>query len=83
MAFLSINAPVNFLHLDRYGQYGEQRYRQQFEGDFDFFNFNATLIQQHYGIRRAIAFDPSYIPKSGRNTQGVGWYWSGCANQSK
>jgi len=81
--FLSINAPVNFLQLGRYGQYGEQRYRQQFEGDFDFLNFNAALIQQHCGDRRAIAFDPSYIPKSGRNTEGVGWFWSGCANQSK
>jgi len=81
--FLSINAPVNFLQLGRYGQYGEQRYRQQFEGDFDFFNFNATLIQQHCGTRRAIAFDPSYIPKSGCDTEGLGWFWSGCAKQSK
>ena len=81
--FLSINAPINFLQLGRYGQYGEQRYRQQFEGDFDFFNFNSTLIQQHCGTRRAIAFDPSYIPKSGRKTEGVGWFWSGSASQSK
>ena len=81
--FLSINAPVNFLQLGRYGQYGEQRYRQHFEVDFDFFNFNATLIQQYCGTKRAIAFDPSYIPKSGRNTEGVGWFWSGCANKSK
>ncbi len=81
--FLSINAPVNFLQLGRYGQYGEQRYRQQFEGDFDFFNFNSTLIQQHCGTRLVIAFDPSYIPKSGRKTEGVGWFWSGSASQSK
>lgn len=81
--FLSINAPVNFLQLGRYGKYGEQRYRQHFEVDFDFFSFNASLIQEHCGERRAIAFDPSYIPKSGRKTQGVGWFWSGSANQSK
>ena len=81
--FLSINAPVNFLQLGRYGKYGEQRYRQQFEGDFDSFNFNATLIREYGGTRRAIAFDPSYIPKSGRSTEGVGWFWSGCANKAK
>ena len=81
--FLSINAPVNFLQLGRYGQYGEQRYRQHFEGDFDFFNFNAILIKQHCGTRRTLAFDPSYIPKSGRNTEGVGWFWSGSANKAK
>jgi len=81
--FLSINAPVNFLQLGRFGKYGEQRYRQHFEADFDFFSFNTTLIQQHFGARQAIAFDPSYIPKSGRETDGVGWFWSGSANQSK
>jgi len=80
---LSINAPVNFLQLGRFGKYGEQRYRQHFEADFDFFSFNTTLIQQHFGARQAIAFDPSYIPKSGRETDGVGWFWSGSANQSK
>jgi len=81
--FLSINAPVNFLQLGRYGQCGEQRYRQHFEVEFDFFNFNATLVSQYCGTRRAIAFDPSYIPKSGHKTEGVGWFWSGCSNKSK
>jgi Transposase DDE domain len=81
--FLSINAPINFLQLGRYGKFGEQRYRQHFEVDFNFFNFNASLVQQHCGTRLAIAFDPSYIPKSGSKTDGVGWYWSGSANQSK
>ena len=69
--FLSINAPVNFLQLDRYGKYGEQRYRQQFEGDFDSFNFNAALIRQYCGTRRAITFDPSYIPKWGLEIGGI------------
>ena len=35
------------------------------------------------GNRFVIAFDPSYINKSGRKTPGLGWYWSGCAGQSK
>ena len=30
-----------------------------------------------------IAFDPSYIAKSGKSTPGVGWYWSGVAGKSK
>jgi hypothetical protein len=81
--FLSIHAPVNFLQLGRYGKYSEQRYRQQFEGDFDSFNFNAALIRQHCGTRKALAFDPCYISKSGRKTEGVGWFWSGCANKAK
>ena len=30
-----------------------------------------------------IAFDPSYIPKSGKTTYGLGSYWSGCAGAVK
>jgi hypothetical protein len=30
-----------------------------------------------------IAFDPSYVPKSGKRTPGVGYFWSGCAGKSK
>jgi hypothetical protein len=30
-----------------------------------------------------VAFDPSYIPKSGKQTFGLGRYWSGCAKQAK
>ena len=81
--FLSIKAPINFLQLGRYGQYGEQRYRQQFEGEFDFLNFNTALVRAYAGLRRVIGFDPSYIPKSGRKTEGVGMFWSGCANKAK
>ena len=30
-----------------------------------------------------VAFDPSYIKKSGKHTFGLGIYWSGCANRAK
>ena len=30
-----------------------------------------------------IAFDPSYIPKSGKSTFGTGYFWSGCAKKTK
>ncbi|MEK6481956.1 hypothetical protein WJR50_30730 [Catalinimonas sp. 4WD22] len=32
---------------------------------------------------RIIAFDPSYLPKSGKHTPGAGYFWSGCANATK
>ncbi len=81
--FLSIRGRINFLQLARYGKHEEQRYRQQFEKPFDFLNFNKELTLQHGSGRYAIAFDPSYISKSGKKTPGVGWYWSGCASQAK
>ena len=81
--FLSIKGRINFLQLGRYGTHGEQRYRQQFEKPFPFMDFNKELVLSHGSGRYAIAFDPSYISKSGKNTPGVGWYWSGCAGQAK
>jgi hypothetical protein len=71
---LSINTPVNFLQLGKYCQYGKQHYYQHFEVDFDILNFNATLVSRYCGIKRSIAFDPSFIPKSGSKIQGVGWF---------
>jgi hypothetical protein len=81
--FLSIRGRINFLQLARYGKHKEQRYRQQFEKSFDFLTFNKELTLSQGSGRYAIAFDPSYISKSGKKTPGLGWYWSGCANQAK
>lgn len=81
--FLSIKGRINFLQLSRFGKFKEQRYRQQFEKPFAFLDFNKELVLSHGGSRFVIAFDPSYISKSGKKTPGLGWYWSGCAGQAK
>jgi len=80
---LSIKGRINFLQLGRIGDFTEQRYRQQFEKPFPFLDFNKELTLSHGGNRFVIAFDPSYINKSGKKTPGLGWYWSGCAGQAK
>ena len=81
--FMSIKGRINFLQLARYGKHKEQRYRQQFEKPFDFLSFNTELTLSQGSGRYAIAFDPSYVSKSGKKTPGVGWYWSGCASRAK
>ncbi len=81
--FLSIKGRINFYQLERYGQFSEQRYRQQFEKPFDFMELNSDLAVSYGSGRFAIAFDPSYISKSGKHTPGLGRYWSGCAQSSK
>lgn len=81
--FLSIKGRVNFLQLGRYGNFKEQGYRQQFEKPFPFLDFNTELALSNGGKRFVIAFDPSYISKSGKKTPGLDWYWSGCAGHTK
>jgi len=65
---LSIKGRVKFLQLGRYGNFKEQRYRQQFEKPFPWLDFNKELAFSHGGSRFLIAFDPSYINKSRKKT---------------
>jgi len=44
---------------------------------------NKCLIDQYTSTHRIIAFDPSYMSKSGKHTDGVGYFWSGCAGREK
>ena len=81
--FLSIKGKINFLQLERFSGKCEQGFRYFFERSFDFFSFNKALVKLHVHGKRAIAFDPSYISKSGKKTPGVGYFWSGCAGRAK
>ena len=67
--YLVIPGRINFLQLGRYGKSCEQRFRQNFSKDFDWLEFNLSLSDRVLtGDRKAIAIDPSYITKSGKNT---------------
>lgn len=83
LLFLSIKGRMNFLQFERYGKHGEQRYRQQFEKQFDFMDFNKNITLTHGSRNLAIAFDPSYISKSGKKTPGYDKFWSGVAGVAK
>ena len=84
-AFMAIPDRINFLQLGRYGCFSEQTYRNLFEHEtFDWFAFNGSIISKHLtGKRKVIAIDPSYIPKSGKKTPWIGYFWSGCAGEYK
>lgn len=77
---------VNFTQMGRYGKHCEQTYRNFMNKHIGWFIrvniYIATMLfkKKH---RRAIAIDPSYIPKAGKKTPGLGLYWSGCAGQTK
>ena len=68
--FMAIPDRINFLQLGRYGCFSEQTYRNLLEHEtFNWFAFNGYIISKHLtGRRKAIAIDPSYIPKSGHKT---------------
>jgi hypothetical protein len=85
LMFALLPRKVNFTQLEIYGNYCEKTYRSGFSKRFEWVDFNLELSSHLFGSgdRKAIAIDPCYISKSGRHTQGVGRFWSGCAQQAK
>ena len=83
--FMAIPDKKTFLNMGRYGMFFEQTYRNTFtRDDFDWFSFNLYLVNKVCtGKFRAIAVDPSFIPKSGNKTPWFGKFWSGAAAAMK
>ena len=82
--FLSIQGRLNFLQMARYSdEYSESSCRNHFKDYFDFSTFNTELILAHGSGEYIIALDMSYIRKSGKCTQGIGKYWSGCSSRAE
>jgi Transposase DDE domain len=75
--FMGLRGKYNFINMARYGSYTEQTYRNQMSKPFDWAGFNKNLIQQNCSGELILAFDPSYLPKSGKKTAHVGRFWSG------
>lgn len=78
---------VNFTQHGRFGNHTEKTYRQHFEKNHvDMFKLNFELAQRYFGDSvgvKAIAIDPSYIPKAGKHTPFTGYFWSGAAASAK
>lgn len=83
MLFMSIRYRINFSQLARHSdQYCDRSLRLHFERFIDFADLNQQLIHQHGSGHFVMSLDPTYLPKSGRKTPGLGRYWSGCAQKA-
>ena len=83
--YMVIPRKINFTQMGRYSDSCEQRFRQLYEHDFDWMEFNTSLMWRNLGrgLRKAIAIDASYISKAGKKTPYIGKFWSGCASAVK
>ena len=80
--YLSMRGRYTFEGLSRYGSKNEKSYRLQFEKPFDYLEFNIALSQAHLSGNLILAFDPCYVPKSGKHTPNSGHFWSGCLGRA-
>ncbi len=79
--YMGLRGKYNFINMSRYGRYNEKTYRNQMEKPFDFAAFNTELILDNCSGELILAYDPSYLTKSGKKTPHVGNFWSGTAQK--
>lgn len=81
--YMGLRGRYNFMNIARYGRYNEKTYRNQMEKPFDWVGFNTELILENCSHELIMAYDPSYLSKSGKKTPHVGKFWSGTAQAVK
>lgn len=76
---LLLYGKFNFSNLGRHSELNEKTYRRGFRRNFDFEQFNLNCIEQRPTKSQLVAvLDASYIAKSGKETYGLGKFYSGC-----
>jgi hypothetical protein len=84
--FLSFSHRLTFRTMGLLGTYNETMYHYHFKQSFNWLRLNVLLVNTfctQERSQRAIAFDPSFIPKSGKTTPHIGMFWSGVAQKMK
>jgi len=84
-AILTARGKINFRNLSRFSDVSEETYSRQYAKPFDFIGFNREVIDEALGkdSERIVAYDPSFIPKSGKQTYGLDYFWNGCHRRSE
>jgi hypothetical protein len=82
---LLVFGKVNFTNLSRYSDICEKTYRRHYAQPFNFPALNAQLIAAAIPASRPqiAAIDCSFIPKSGKKTYGVDWFYNGSASRTE
>lgn len=75
---LLIPGRATFRNLSRYSPYHEKTFSRWFRREFDWVTVNHEAIQQTVppDHEQVLAFDPSFVPKSGKRTYGLDRFWN-------
>lgn len=80
---LTLPQRANFKQMARWSRRNEGTLHRWFEQDLELPDFQRSLIDSYGSGDYCVLFDPSYLPKSGRRTPGLGRFWSGQAGAVK
>ena len=82
---LVVRGRITFRNLSRYCDYSERTIARQFRASFDWPEFHQHVLTAALGPGSDLisAQDASFIPKSGKQTFGLGHFFNGCANRAE
>jgi hypothetical protein len=82
---LALRGRVTCRNLSRYCEYSERTIARQFRASFDWSDFHQRVLTAALDPRSELisAQDASFIPKSGKQTFGLGHFFNGCANRAE
>ena len=81
---LMLPGHVTVRNLSRYSPYHEKTFARWFARDFDGVTLNHAAIVEVVppSPEHVLAFDPSFISKSGKQTYGLAMFWNGAHNRA-
>jgi len=85
VTILVLRGRVNFRNLSRYCDYSERTIARQFREPFDWPDFHQRVLGTALDPYTELisAHDASFIPKSGKQTFGLGHFFNGCASRAE
>jgi DDE superfamily endonuclease len=85
VTILVLRGRVNFRNLSRYCDYSERTIARQFREPFDWPDFHQRVLRAALDPRSELvsAHDASFIPKSGKQTFGLGHFFNGCTSRAE
>ncbi len=86
-AILCCRWRINFRSLSEVSVYGEKTYRRHYGTPRDVVPLHRALadsvLRESLSGLRVIGFDPTFLPKAGTHTPGVGKFWNGSAQRTE
>src|SRR6266481_4950518 len=82
---LALRGRVTGRNLSRYCDYSERTMARQFRASFDWPDFHQRVMNAALDPRSDLISvqDASFIPKSGKQTFGLGHFFNGCTNRAE
>jgi hypothetical protein len=85
VTILVLRGRVNFRNLSRYCDYSERTIARQCREPFDWPDFHQRVLMTALDPHAELvsAHDASFLPKSGKQTFGLGYFFNGCASRAE